>query len=171
MGEGSIPGGEGQGQSDTSRSLTVDQAADALGVTVDAIRSRIKRGTIDHTRVGGRVYVILGDDQGATNKDQHIDQGSDQAADHSTNVGSDPRDELLEELRSRVRALEEANRENRRLLAAALERIPAIEPPETPGASESDEGEHFGTSRQEAEESLHEPSQRRSWLYRFFFGP
>ena len=35
----------------------------------------------------------------------------------------DDRDELVEELRSRVRALEEANRENRRLLAAALHRF------------------------------------------------
>ena len=35
------------------------EAADALGITVDAVRSRIKRGTIEHERVGGRVYVLL----------------------------------------------------------------------------------------------------------------
>jgi|SRR5215210_3275410 len=167
MGEDSIPGGD---RPHPRRKLTVAQAADALDVTVDAIRSRIKRGTIKHVRDEGRVYVILGDDQAATSYDQPTDQGDDQAADHSTNVVSDPRDELLEELRSRVRALEEANRENRRLLAAALERIPAIEPPgEALGASESDEGEHYGTSsRQEAEESLQEASEGRSWWRRLF---
>ena len=40
------------------------EAADALGFTVDAVRSRVKRGTIDHVRVGSsRVYVLLGADE------------------------------------------------------------------------------------------------------------
>ncbi len=49
---------------DTRRRLTVAEAADVLGVTVDAIRSRVKRGTIAHVREGGRVYVLLDADQG-----------------------------------------------------------------------------------------------------------
>ena len=62
-----------------------------------------------------------------------------------------------------------ANAEHRRLLAAALERIPAIEaPPETsPEASpeqtewpESAEGTQYGTSPKEAQESLH---NHRPW--------
>jgi DNA-binding transcriptional MerR regulator len=40
---------------------------------------------------------------------------------------------------------------------------------ETPGAAESDESGHYGTtSRQEAEESLQGASERRSWWRRFF---
>lgn len=74
----------------------------------------------------------------------------------------------------------EANRENRRLLAAALERIPELEAPrETPSeeprspmtapkdegkAASKGEGNGDGLGPQEA-------SERRSWLYRFFFGP
>jgi hypothetical protein len=165
MGEGGIPGGD---QGDTRRALTVAQAAEALGVTVDAIRSRIKRRTIEHVRQDGRVYVILGGDQGETS----TDQGDDQGADHSTKIDPDPRDrdELVEELRDRVRALEEANRENRRIIAALTSRIPEIEPtrenPSDPrGSSESDEGAPYGTSPQEADESLH---RRSSWWRRFF---
>ena len=37
----------------------MNEAANALGVTVDAVRSRVKRGTIAHERAGGRVYVLL----------------------------------------------------------------------------------------------------------------
>jgi hypothetical protein len=83
------------------------------------------------------------------------------------------REQLAEEREARRRAdtiiaqLTQAN-------ATLARRVPEIEPPEppeTPGAAESYGGERFGTSRQEAEESLHEPSQRRSRLYRFFFGP
>ncbi len=61
MGEGGIRGGD---RSNARRRLTVTQAADRLGVTVDAVRSRIKCGTIDYVREGGRVYVMLGADQG-----------------------------------------------------------------------------------------------------------
>jgi hypothetical protein len=58
----------------------VAEAADALGVTVDAIRSRVKRGTIAHERKGGRVYVLLGDDESRPGHDQHTDQVTDQGA-------------------------------------------------------------------------------------------
>ena len=49
---------------DARRRLSVGEAADELGVSVDAIRSRVKRGTIPHIRRGGRVWVLLGTDQG-----------------------------------------------------------------------------------------------------------
>ena len=90
-------------------------------MTVDAIRSRIKRGTIEHVREEGRVYVIIGGDQVETSTDQVNNQDSAQYIDQESLP--DDRDELVEELRSRVRALEEANRKNRRLLAAALHRF------------------------------------------------
>jgi hypothetical protein len=54
--------GENAGRG-TRRRLTVQDAADALGVTVDAVRSRVKRGTIAHERESGRVYVLLGGDE------------------------------------------------------------------------------------------------------------
>src|SRR3954468_18940299 len=102
MGEEGIRGGD---RSHSRRRLTVAQAADVLGVTVDAVRARIKRGTIDHRREEGRVYVILDVDQVAGSHDQGTDQDSAQYADWAR------RDELVEELRDRVRSLEEANRE------------------------------------------------------------
>jgi excisionase family DNA binding protein len=40
------------------RRLTVPQAAEALGVTVDAVRGRIRRGKLEAERDGtGTVYV------------------------------------------------------------------------------------------------------------------
>src|SRR5215212_10376852 len=54
----------GLGQVGTSlesgKLATVHEAANALGVSVDAIRKRIQRGTIPHERhEDGRVYVLL----------------------------------------------------------------------------------------------------------------
>jgi len=40
------------------RRLTVPEAAQALGITTDAIRMRLSRGTLDTERVEGRVYVL-----------------------------------------------------------------------------------------------------------------
>jgi hypothetical protein len=168
MGEGDIPGDvRGSDKSDTRRRLTVAQAAEALGVTVDAVRSRIKRETIDYVREGGRVYVMLGADQGATSTDQDFDQGDDHVADQPTNVhpGRGDRDELVEELRDRVRALEEANRENRRIIAALTSRIPEIEAPR--GEPHAPETGSEGESGAEAPSSdTEEP--RRSWWRRVF---
>ena len=96
------------------------EAADALGITVDAVRSRVKRGTIDHERKGGRVYVLLGADEARPGHDQDTDQVSDQGARES----EDRTAELITTLREQLQAERQAHAEARRLLAAALERIP-----------------------------------------------
>ena len=109
---------------DTRHRLSVSEAAEALGVTVDAIRSRVKRDTIDHVREGGRVWVLLGADQ---DRPGH-DQGDDRPGESTT---------LMSQMQARIdsleRQLEEANerdRENRRIIAALTSRIPAIEAPQ-----------------------------------------
>ena len=104
----------------TRQRLSVAEAADALGTTVDAVRSRVKRGTIDHERKGGRVYVLLGADEARPGHDQDTDQISDQGARES----EDRTAELITTLREQLQAERQAHAEARRLLAAALERIP-----------------------------------------------
>ncbi len=163
MGEDGIPDGDqGSFGQHTRRRLTVAQAADAMGVTVDAIRARIKRETIEHVREGGRVYVILGTDQGATSHDQDHDQGSDQQI---ADEGVDYRDELVEELRDRVRALEEANRENRRIIAGLTQRIPQLEAPRDERDARETVSEDDGGTETPAGDT---GKPRRSWWRRFF---
>ena len=62
----------------------MSEAADALGVTVDAVRSRVKRGTIAHERVGGRVYVLLGGDEVRPGHDQDTDLDRERFLEFST---------------------------------------------------------------------------------------
>ncbi len=165
---------------------TVPEAAEALGVTVDAIRSRIKRQTIMHVREDGRVYVLLSGDQGFTSNDQVDDQGAAHHADQPPQTGPDHRDELLEELRDRVRALEEANRENRRIIAGLVQRIPELEATPEPRdesetVAETSEGTSprsgtvgAQTSAEEHEESAQNAhfaeTPRRPWWRRIFGG-
>jgi excisionase family DNA binding protein len=41
----------------TAHWLTLEQAAERLGCTSDAVRMRVKRGRLEHRRQGRRLYV------------------------------------------------------------------------------------------------------------------
>jgi excisionase family DNA binding protein len=151
---------------DIRRRLTVTEAADALGVTVDAVRSRIKRGTIDHVRAGGRVYVLLSDDEARPGHDQDTARVSDQG----TTVPEDRTAELIATLREQLQAERQAYAEARRIIAGLVERIPAIEAPQE--ASEAAE-----TVEEEPERAEPRPDApgaqeavQRPWWRRVFGG-
>jgi len=127
--------GEDQPTTDESsgRRLSVPEAAEALGISGDAIRSRIKRGTLATVREGGRVFVVLG--------------GSDRpnAQAQPTSVPSE--DRLYQEMQARIRYLESQVEEEREalrradtLLARLMDRLPELEAPSseaTPGEPET----------------------------------
>jgi hypothetical protein len=112
---------------------SVHEAAEVFGTTVDAIRKRVQRDTIAHEKdEDGRVWILLeGEAYDRTRHDTAQDTTGPRPDDRT-----DSTDVLIAELQDRVRSLEEANRENRRIIAALTQRIPAIEAPaETPGES------------------------------------
>jgi hypothetical protein len=43
--------------------VTTREAAEVLGISIEAVRKRIERGQLDHEREDNRVYVYLDDDQ------------------------------------------------------------------------------------------------------------
>jgi hypothetical protein len=140
---------------------TVSEAAEILGISAEAVRGRIRRRTLPVEREGGRVYVLLEKaPEDRTTTDQHrttADQPNDRT------------DLLIAELQDRVRSLEEANRENRRIIAALTSRIPAIEAPQE--ARESPETVEDQPERAEPHSATvesQEGTQRRSWLRRMF---
>jgi excisionase family DNA binding protein len=139
------------------RRLTVNQAADQLGVSTEAIRGRIRRGTIRHERVGGRVYVVLDERP---------------AAEHTTDQTTDHTEELIATLREQLDLERQAHAEARRLLAAALERIPAIEAPQEPGQESPETADSPGPRERPFtdEERAQEAAQPRSWWRRMFGG-
>jgi hypothetical protein len=99
----------------------VNEGKAGIGLSVDVARKRVLRGTLESEKdQDGRVYVWLDDDQ---------DSGTPRS----------DTDRLTSEMRARIEDLNEqlalereAHAEARRLLAAALERIPAVEAPERP---------------------------------------
>jgi hypothetical protein len=134
-----------------TRRLTVAQAADQLGISEGAVRNRIKRRTLQAEREAGRVYVLL---SGAAIRDRPTDES-----------------ELVAVLREQLAAERQAHAEARRLLMAALERIP----PQLEASSEAQESpETVEEERQRAEPRPAtggaQESVQRPWWRRMFGG-
>jgi hypothetical protein len=114
--------------------VTIQEAANRLGVKEGAIRKRIERGTIesekdDHT---GRVFVYV-DEPPLEDHDTGYDGGYDA-------LYPEGYDTLVRSMQEQIEWLRRELERKDHLLAMALERIPAIEaPPDTP-PSEPREG-------------------------------
>jgi hypothetical protein len=172
MTEGGMLGGD---QSSTRRRYTVNEAAEILGLTVEAIRGRIKRDKIEHERTEeGNVYVLLPplDTPGQSTSQQPV---NDMSVDQSELVKS--LQEQINYLRQLLDQEREARTEERRrhdtvlaqLSQANAEQartIRAIEPaPETPESSETPaEGEDTTAPSDDTGEP------RRPSFWRRFFG-
>jgi hypothetical protein len=136
--------------------VTMTDAAQALGISKEAVRKRVSRGTLP-SDVGedGRRYVYL-------------DVGEDTGA--STTSG-DPRDELIVTLKEQLEAERNAHAETRRIAYTLAQRVPELEaarsprdPAEATGAPETaaedpDKGDTPGPQH---------PVERPSWWRRFF---
>ncbi len=155
--------------------VTVADAAQLLGLSAEAVRMRIKRGTLASEKVGGTVYVLLESDLTHTGTDQTGDQTVDQTSvltvDQTALVDALQAEVqfLREELQRREEVHTEENRRKDTIIAQLTRRIPELGPAAEPrSASETPpEGVHGETSTSEPQAQ----PERRSLLYRFFFGP
>jgi len=142
----------------------MQQAADELGLSVEAIRKRVQRGSMRSDKgEDGRRYVYLDE----SHREAQVEPSEG---------------ELVEELRDRVRSLEkmleeerETRTEERRrhdtLMAQLMQRIPELEPPsQEPRESplQPQEGEPPPT-RGEPRPGL-EPQASRPWWRKIFGG-
>src|ERR671911_2668921 len=114
-----VPYGEGRmGGTRRGTRLTQREAAERLGVSVEAIRKRVKRGTLRSDKgEDGRRYVYL---------DDAPDAGGPQP--ESPALTSELRDRLRY-VEQQLEAERQAHAEARRIIAGLVERIPALEAP------------------------------------------
>ena len=119
----------------TETRLTLRQAAAVLGVSESAVRKRVERDTLRSDKgADGRRYVYL--DVPEPGADSVADEGADTSATGERNALISAKEETIAVLREQLDAERAAHAEARRLLAAALERIPAIEAPATQETAE-----------------------------------
>ena len=146
-----------------SRRFTLSQAAKYLSTTESSIRHKVNRNSIPHERdeETNRVYVLI---------DQVEDEALTEDTQRHTNGEPSDTERLIATLTMQLEATQEsleqereANRENRRLLAAALERIPAIEAP-----PDERDGPVTAPEPRPSAPTPHDPERRSSGWRRFF---
>jgi hypothetical protein len=136
-----------------TRRVTLREAADILGVSKEAVRKRVIRGTLRSDKgEDGRRYVYL-------------DAGGDEAPTHEG-------DALISEMRSRIQFLEDELQRKDAILLNMTEAMKALSPPsqETPQDERElpqtvDEQQGRGQPQSAAGEAQ-EGVQRRSWWRR-----
>jgi excisionase family DNA binding protein len=149
----------GQNRDAAQDRVTIQQAAQRLGVKEDAVRKRIQRGSMRHEKAkDGRVYVWVdaaqdtAQDEPETSRDEYRDTAQD---------------ERVEDLREQVaylrRQLDEEREARRRadtilvqLSAANAEQARTIRAIEAPASEEDTEG--AGTAEEEPEEAAPRPA-------------
>jgi hypothetical protein len=123
--------------------LTTGEAAQHLRISPDAVRKRVSRGQLDSEKTpDGKLYIWLDTDTPAQDRDD--------------------RDQLIEFLHEQLEHEREVNRENRRIIAGLVQRIPPAleEAPSEPRESPETASESGG--RGDAPE---EEKQRPWWRF------
>jgi hypothetical protein len=140
-----------------TEAVTVREAADRLGVTTDAIRQRIKRGTIAHDKgEDGLTYVYLTPSEGVT------DTSADTGNPHEKEVT----EALLRVYEDQVGFLRRELERKDTIIMSLTQRIPELEA--SPEPQESPVPDTEDRSRGEEREVMGGPSRSPSWWRRFF---
>lgn len=169
------------------RRMNLKEAAEVLGSTSEAIRKRAKRGTIpSETGDDGMIYVWVDGrvdgmhDEGSHRVDERVDSSNGQVDDRvdggdgrvDDHLPAVYRDLMLDQmgseinhLREQLREEREANRENRRIIAGLVQRVPELETTQEPRDASMTASEP--AARDSVPEDQDEP-QRRSWWRRLF---
>jgi excisionase family DNA binding protein len=155
--------GEDRTRGDLDRALTVAQAADALGVSQDAVRKRIRRGTIQSERdESGRVYVYVP----ASETVHKTGQDTSQPQPEPTALTSE-----IESLREQVQWLRGEVQRKDAILLSMTEAMKALPPPrenapESPQSAASpgptDTPDRGGA---EPQEGVQDAERRRWWEF------
>lgn len=152
--------------------LTVQEAADRLGVKEDAVRKRIQRGSLVHEKEDGRVYVYLDVTQDAAQDAYHP----------QAQVEGDG--ELVDELRDHIRFLRgqlDEERESRRRAdtiiaqltqanASLARRVPELEAPSGSRDGRDVVAEYVDGADAPAGNGGPQTDSERPWWRRWFGG-
>jgi hypothetical protein len=163
----------------TDRRVSVAEAAVLLGLSEEAVRSRLKRGTLRKEKApDGTVLVVLGRGGSADRPTNGTDRPTSRTKTDQPTDQSDQSEmvkvlhEQVSFLRHQLEQEREANRENRRIIAGLVQRVPELEATpelrEAPDMAPEETGR--GTAPQEQEKTSGEPQERRRSWWKEFFG-
>jgi len=135
---------------------TPQHAAELLGISVEAVRQRIRRGTLRSEKdKDGSVWVYLDGSVRDTDEVQTADQTL-----YTTHLENE-----ISYLRQQLEQANERDREQRRIIAALTQRIPELEAP-----SEPRESPETATGREAEPRPAGQEGAQRPWWRRVLGG-
>ena len=156
--------------------MTVEEAAKLLDVSVDAVRKRIERGTLESEKVDGTRYVFLdpdvvSQDGNRTQQDTSQDATGTRHDKDMTPLLASMQDQI-DTLKQELEDWKEEARRKDAILMTMAQRIPELEAPSEPQespetASEEPANTHTPPTA-ETPFTEEEPRRRRSWWREFF---
>ncbi len=136
--------------------MNVREAAEALGISSEGIRQRIRRGTLESDKgTDGRVYVWLdGDANGSTESERESERDT-----HG----------VITRLENEVEWLRREVERKDTLLMTLMHRVPELEAPQRPSEVPQTNGDGVGKAGQPPkDDGAQEGAENRSWWRRFF---
>ncbi len=155
----------------TKRRVTVQEAADMFGISQEAVRMRVKRGTLESEKRGGRVYILFNTDP---TQDLTQDRTGDQGGSHLDELRSRVADlqDQVRYLREQLDAERQARTEERRradtVIVQLTSRIPQLSAP--PEAQNQAESASPRSDRDTPPEETEEATERRPFWRRILGG-
>jgi len=135
--------------------MNVNEAAEALGISSEGIRQRIRRGTLESDKgTDGRVYVWLeGEANGSTESERESERDT-----HA----------VVTRLENEVQWLRREVERKDTLLMTLMHRVPELEAPQRPSEAPQEDGDGAGKTGQHHEGNGAQTGAGRSWWRRWF---
>ena len=151
------------------RRYTVNEAAEVLGISAEAVRARIKRGTLHKEKdADGTVYVRMNGDHTHPNDRTNGHMNGSTDGDH-TAAHTVPSDSVAFQIMQNQIAFLQAELERKdAILLTMAQRIPELEASTEPRESRESSSERSPDGIGKEEEKR---KTRRSWWARVFLGP
>jgi len=111
---------------------TIPEAARILGISEEAVRGRIKRGTLKSVKVEGRTHALLYADRTRQDADR---TGAQATRESESSALTSALQERIDSLERQLEAERQAHAESRRIIAGLVERVPQLEAPSEPRES------------------------------------
>jgi hypothetical protein len=152
--------------------MTVDEAAHVLGISTGAVRNRLSRGTLESVKENGTVFVLLPPKMSRDVADTPNDIPRD-TADTPFEMSRDvealmaAKDETILILTEQLGRAEERDRENRRIIAGLVQRVPELEPARE---ATSEEREYDISVSEERGGREAPPAPEKRSFFRWLFG-
>jgi hypothetical protein len=147
--------------------VTVAEAAQLLGLSAEAVRSRVQRGTLKSTKVVNTVYVLL-DEPAQTRPNTDEDTAQTGAQTHPNIDQTEFISSMQDQIDTLKRELEDRKEDARRkdaILMTLAQRVPELEAAPEPRESPQTPSEQQGSGTAYREDG---GTEKRSWWKRFF---